>query len=241
MKLKCVIIDDDQFAVDALVSYVEQLANLQVFATYTDPVAALNEIDTTAAIDFIFLDIEMPSLDGLELAKVLRAKTRHLVFTTSHTQHAIAAFDLKASHYLLKPITFAKFALTVTELTVNEANGVKEATPNKKLQVVRGDSKNVYHFIAQEAINYIEAAGNYVIIYTSMQKDPFVTHVALNQVVAALEAEHFIRINKSNVIAKNAIQKVEGSAVILKDGKTLPLGEAYRPAFIAFLNDNLLQ
>lgn len=239
MKFKCIIIDDEQYAVDALTNYIDQLANLQVFAAYTNPVTALHAIKAEDEIDFIFLDIEMPALDGLELAKVLRPKTRYLIFTTSHTTHAITAFDLKASHYLLKPITFAKFALTVTALLDMDTSRVAEVTAKKKLRFLKGDSKNAYHYIDPETITYIEAARNYVVIYTNQEQ--FIAHMGLNHIVTILDPVAFIRINKSNVIAKRAIKKVEGSMIKLINGKSLQLGETYRTTFIAFLNDNLLK
>lgn len=241
MKLKCIVIDDEQYAVDALVGYIEQLENLVVFATYTDPIAALNGINVADEIDLVFLDVEMPGLGGLELAKIIRAKTRYLIFTTSHTQHAITAFDLNASHYLLKPISFAKFALAVTSLLFNEKNRLIEPAARKKLQFLKGDSKGAYHYIDHEAITHIEAARNYVVIYTDKDEEKFVVYMGLNHVTMALDQADFIRVNKSNVIAKAAIKKVEGNVILLKNGKSIQLGETYRTAFIAFLNDNLLK
>jgi two-component system LytT family response regulator len=241
MSLKCIIIDDEQYAVDALVKYIEEIPNLSIYATFTNPIEALSVIKAGDQVDFIFLDIEMPGINGLELAKSLRDKARFLIFTTSHTAHAIAAFDLKASHYLLKPITFSKFALTIADILKD--------TPTHKLvkpllkntpQFIRTDQKNVYHSIDSEKITFIQAAKNYVIIHTN-DTEQHIIHLGLNHIETAIGTTDFIRINRSYIIAKKAIKKVEGNVVSLKNGNSIQLGGVYKAAFNAFINDSLLK
>jgi DNA-binding LytR/AlgR family response regulator len=235
MGLKCIVIDDEQYAVDALVGYINKMPNLKVFATYTSALAAITHIKKEDAIDFIFLDIEMPDLSGLEVAKSLRDKTKFLVFTTGHTNYALQAFNLNATQYLLKPISFAKFAESITYLLKDLA-----VKPDKNmLCFIKADHKNAYHYIDASEIVYVEAAKNYVIIHTPEEK--YITHMGLNHVEAATKSDHFIRINKSNIIAKNAIKKIEGHTIILKNGKTFQLGDVYKPAFQQFLNHSLLK
>ncbi|RZK60242.1 MAG: response regulator transcription factor [Pedobacter sp.] len=235
MKLKCIIIDDEQYAIDALVAYVSKMPNLEVFATYVNPLAALTNIKKEDQIDFIFLDIEMPEITGIELAKSLRDKTKFLIFTTAHTGYALDAFDLNASQYLLKPISFAKFATTIDyilkDLTIN-----KPSTKNELL-FIKADSKNSYHSIDPKEIIYIEAAKNYAIVFTAKEK--YITHMGLSHIEAVLDLNDFIRVNKSNIIAKNAIKKIEGNTIILKNAKTLQIGEVYKSAFQEFLNSSL--
>lgn len=240
MKLKCVIIDDEQYAIDALARYIAKLENLQLISTYNDPINALNMITAEDKIDFIFMDVEMPGLNGIELAKMLRDKVRYLVFTTNYSTHAIEAFQVQANHYLLKPISFAKFALAIGELLENEIKKIPEASKGKKLQFIKGDSKSTYHYIDPEQITYIEAAKNYVIIHTQNVLEEYVTYIGLSQVVKALDPECFIRVNKSNVIAMSAIRKVEGNVILLKNGQIFQLGNTFRPAFLRFLNLHLL-
>lgn len=240
MKFNCVIIDDDQYAIDALADYIFKLEHLELVASYIDPIVALNTIKAEDEFDFIFLDIEMPRLNGLELAQMLRDKAKYLIFTTSHTTHAIDAFDLKASHYLLKPISFAKFALVISSLLGSEIKKNTAYSKNKRLRFIKGDSKSAYQYIDTDLITYIEAAGNYVVIYTENHQQ-HITYMSLNHMVTALEPSDFIRVNKSHVIAKNSIRKVEGNVIYLKNDKTFQLGDTYRSAFITFLNDHLLK
>ena len=240
MGLKCIVIDDEQHAVDALVVYIHKMPNLEVFATYTNPLTALTQIRKEDAIDFIFLDIEMPEISGLELAKSLRDKTKFLVFTTGHSSYALSAFDLHANQYLLKPISFAKFAASVEYILKDVST---HQTPNSTVQntlcFIKADHKNAYHYIDASEIVYIEAAKNYVIIYTTDEQ--YITHMGLNHVENALKPDDFIRVNKSNIITKSAIKKIEGNTIILKSGKNFQLGEVYKPAFQEFLNRSILR
>lgn len=240
MDLKCIVIDDEQHAVDALVSYIHKILNLEVFTTYTNPLTALTQIRKEDAIDFIFLDIEMPEISGLELAKSLRDKTKFLIFTTGHSSHALSAFDLNANQYLLKPISFAKFAASVDYILkdVSSHQTPNLAIPNT-LCFIKADQKNAYHYIDATEIIYVEAAKNYVIIYTA--EEQYITHMGLNHVENALKPDDFIRINKSNIIAKSAIKKIEGHTIILKNGKDFQLGSTYKPAFQEFLNRSILR
>ncbi|WP_379090879.1 LytR/AlgR family response regulator transcription factor [Pedobacter sp. UC225_65] len=247
MDLKCIIIDDDQYAIDALVKYVNEIPGLTVHQTFLKPLEALISIDEQ--VDFIFLDIEMPEISGLELAESLRSKTKFLIFTTSHPSYALKAFDLNASQYLLKPISFSKFALTINFLLKNSHESHKaeqelkdqQAVPTKKIQLqfIKADQKYTYHYINPDDIIYVAAAKNYVVIHTA--KEQFVTHMGLNHIDAALSKDDFIRISKSYLIAKNAIKKIEGSNVKLKNCDIeFQIGSVYRPAFIDFMNSSML-
>lgn len=239
MSLKCIIIDDEQYAIDALVGYVEKLPDLSVFATYSSALAALTTIKKEDHIDFIFLDIEMPEISGLELAKSLRDKAKFLIFTTGHPSHALTAFDLNANQYLLKPITFGKFATTIDFILKDVGNHrTMQPTSNSKLRFIKADNKNAYHYIDSTEILHISAAKNYSIIYTA--REQFVTYMGLSYVETAVDPADFIRINKSTIIAKKTIRKIEGHTIILTNDKSFQLGDIYKPAFKAFLNESLL-
>ncbi len=237
MNLKCIIIDDEEYAIDALAGYINQINYLNLYAAYTNPVDAINSIRKEDEIDFIFLDIEMPELDGLSLAKLLRNKTKYLIFTTGHPNHAIEAFDLKVDHYLLKPISFAKFALTISEI-VAEASF---STSQIQLKFIKGDSKSSYHYIDYNNIICIEAARNYVIIHTNQNAEQFITYMGLNHVEQSLDNTEFIRVNKSYIIAKKAIKKVDGNTIKLINEKIISIGITYKTKFNLFLNNNLMK
>ncbi len=240
MSLKCIVIDDQQYAIDAMVRYIGDMPNMVVSKTFTKPLVALESITPADEIDFIFLDIEMPGISGLELAKSLRAKTRFLVFTTSHDKHALTAFQLQANQYLLKPISFAKFALTVNAIlkTAAISNTLTLPAQQNKLQFIKAEYKNSFHYIDPSEILYVQAAKNYVIINTDNEQ--FVTHVGLNNIENALATKDFIRISKSYIIAKNAIRKIEGNNIKLRNSETLQIGRTYKPTFVNFMKENMI-
>jgi len=239
MSLKCIVIDDQQYAIDAMVRYIGDMPNMVVIKTFTKPLVALESISIADEIDFIFLDIEMPGISGLELAKSLRGKTRFLVFTTSHDKHALTAFQLQANQYLLKPISFAKFALTVNAILKTAAiNTLALPTQQNQLQFIKAEYKNTFHYIDPSEILYVQAAKNYVIINTDHEQ--FVTHVGLNNIENALATKDFIRISKSYIIAKNAIKKIEGNSIKLRNSETLQIGRTYKPTFVNFMKENMI-
>lgn len=238
---KCILIDDEQYAIDALSSYVDAIPDLEVFATYTDPVLALSELPKQDAVDFIFLDIEMPGISGLELAKELRDRCRFLIFTTGHPSYAVEAFEVKADHYLLKPITLAKFALTVNKF-LNQAEPSVVSPPNgkRKLQFIKADQKHSYHFVDEDDINAIVADKNYVYVHT-ISGETYDVHLSLSQIEKALGQDKFIRINKSTVIAKVQIKKIEGDRITLRDGESYVLGATFKKEFQDFMQAHLLR
>lgn len=114
--LNCVIIDDERFAVHAIEKYIELLPKINVVASYTNSQLALEKITADDEVDMLFMDIDMPMLSGIDLAKAVRAKTKKLIFTTAHSKYAFDAFEVEADAFLLKPFTFSKFAITVNRL-----------------------------------------------------------------------------------------------------------------------------
>ncbi|TDO22348.1 LytR/AlgR family response regulator transcription factor [Pedobacter duraquae] len=242
MELKCVIIDDEQYAIDALSEYIHRMPQLTFCKGYTDPLMAMAELSGSDCIDFIFTDIEMPGITGLTLARQLRSCCRFLIFTTGHPSYALDAFDLRADHYLLKPITFVKFVSVIDNLIKNIGAPVQAAALSpSKLHFIKADHKNAYHFLDGQTIVSVEADRNYVRIYTTIQKEPFEVHLGLIQVEEALGSVEFIRINKSTVIAKQYIKMIQGNQITLKDGKSYSLGKTFKSDFEDFINQHILK
>ncbi len=242
MDFRCVIIDDEQYAIDALAGYIDKMPQLQLFKGFTDPLKAMAEISSEDKIDFIFTDIEMPGITGIALAKQLRHRCRFLIFTTGHSNYALDAFDVGADQYLLKPITLSRFASVISEVLRNVKQVFREESAQaNKLQFIKADQKNAYHFIDEQTIVSVEADRNYVRIYTTLETKPFDVHMGLNQVEEALASNDFIRINKSTMIAKKYIKKIEGSLIKLTDGKSYILGATFKASFSEFLSQHMLK
>lgn len=235
MALKCIIIDDEQYSIDALSKYVGNMDNLEIHSTYTDPFDALLGIAKEAGVDFIFLDVEMPGMNGVELAKQIRNKCRYLVFTTGHASYAIDAFSVRADQYLLKPVTMKNFAIAVTDLIAADLRvNTKNSIEPKRLSL-KTNQKNTYRFVNENEIIVAVADRNYVSLFTSAEKKEITVHMGISHFMDVLDKELFLRINKSTIISKRYIKESHGDDIIMLDGRIFKVGSTYREKFRGFL------
>ncbi|WP_443936692.1 LytR/AlgR family response regulator transcription factor [Pedobacter sp. MW01-1-1] len=242
MNLKCVVIDDEQHAIEVLTDHIAEMPGLSLFKTFTSPIQALTEITVEDEIDLLFMDIDMPGINGIELAKNIREKSKYLIFTTAHPDYALQAFDVQSDQYLLKPISFAKFALGIDRILKKESNsprsGVREADIPTALYI-KGDHKYAFSNIAIDGILYIKALQNYIQIIT--HGETHTTYLTLKEIEKALENHAFIRVNKSNIVAKSAIKKVDGNIIRLVNNEMIQIGEGYKETFFAYVQNSLLK
>ncbi len=242
MNLKCVVVDDEQHAIEVLTDHIAEMPGLTLIKTFTSPVQALTEITMQDEIDLLFMDIDMPGINGLELAKSIREKSKYLIFTTAHPDYALQAFDVQSDQYLLKPISFAKFALGIDRILKKEATNVLNV-PKEVEQVsalyIKGDHKYAFSNIAIEEILYIKALQNYIQIIT--RTETHTTYLTLKEIEKALENHSFIRVNKSNIVAKSAIKKVDGNIIRLINNEMIQIGEGYKEAFFSYVQSFLLK
>src|SRR3982751_5913068 len=141
--INCIIVDDEQHAIDILVHYVKQTPHLNLVATTTNPIEAL-QIVATQKIDLIFLDIQMPELSGMDLIKAINGKAK-VILTTAYSEFAIEGFDLEVVDYLLKPVRFPRFLSAVQKAVkaINEKNTLPETDidPEEDYIFVKTESK----------------------------------------------------------------------------------------------------
>lgn len=131
--IKCIIIDDEQFSINAILKYIKQTPWLETAGIYTDPRLAIEKILPGNNVDLFLMDIDMPLLSGIELAGMLRHKAKKLVFTTAHSEYAFNTFEVKADAYLLKPYSFLTFYTTIERL-FQQAN--RELLRDKKPRTI---------------------------------------------------------------------------------------------------------
>lgn len=242
MNLKCIVIDDEQHAIEVLTDHIAEMPGLTVFKTFTSPVEALREISVDDEVDLLFMDIDMPGINGIELAKNIRDKVKYLIFTTAHPDYALQAFDVQSDQYLLKPISFAKFALGIDRILKKETNNAKAATTEAEQPAalyIKGDHKYAFSNITIDEILYIKALQNYIQIVT--KSEIHTTYLTLKEIEKALETGAFIRVNKSNIVAKSAIKKVDGNIIRLVNNEMIQIGEGYKDTFFAYVQSSLLK
>lgn len=233
MKLKCVIVDDEPLAADLLKSYALQTPFLQLLGTYNSAIDALSVINEQK-VDLIFLDINMPKINGVEFSKTLPSAIK-VIFTTAYDQYAIDGFKVNALDYLLKPISYGDF--------LQAANRALEwFRPNTDASAA--DSifvKSGYRIEKLEYNNilYIENQKDYVKFYLEDQQDPVSSLMSIQQLSEKLPADVFMRVHRSFIVNLNKIKTVERNCIIF--GKAyIPVSDTYRSEFNRFLDKKFI-
>ncbi|RQO75672.1 DNA-binding response regulator [Pedobacter sp. KBW06] len=229
--IRCLVLDDEQHAVDLLVSYIKRVPFLELAYSSTDPLEALAFLNT-ADVDLIFSDIEMPELSGLEFTKALRGK-HHVVFTTAYSKFAMEGFEHDVLDFLLKPIIFPRF-LKSAQKAMTLMSGLdkpKGEEERKDYFFVKTEQKGKLIKINFDEIDYVEGMRNYVGIY----KNGELVQALMNMkdLESLLPMAQFVRVHNSYIIRISRIQMIEGNVVRLKNvNGAIPIGITYKNAFM---------
>lgn len=229
--LTCIIVDDEPLAVRLLVSYAEKTPDLNLLASFTDSINAINAIKAQQP-DLLFLDIQMPNIDGMELAHSLPEATR-VVFTTAFKEYAFESYEVNALDFLLKPVRYNKFLAAVEkarkQLQPSPAPQLQQ--PNTVFIRVDGEWRNV----AVEQIIYVNGMKDYVMFYLDGEPKPLVTHLTMKAVEEMLPRDRFLRIHRSYIIAVDKIQKVDRNDCVYIGREVIHIPDGYLPAFKSFM------
>lgn len=232
--IRCVIVDDKPLAVDILKDYVSKIPFMELIDSTTNPLEALNLV-LEGNIDLIFLDIQMPELNGLQLMKIVQEKCK-VILTTAYSEYAVEGFENDAIDYLLKPISFERFYKSAlkAQLAINQKNppvATGQLPPVQEKEISSIFVKTEYKLVRIDIsdILYVEGMQNYVIIHTLKEK--VMCLQSMKKTEEQLPASAFIRVHKSYIIALNKINSVERSRIYIA-GQIIPLGDVYRNAFL---------
>ncbi len=227
-KYKCLVVDDEYMAGLLLEEYIKNLPQLELVKICQNGLQAL-EMVNRERIDILFLDIQMPQLNGIELVNCLQYNTA-IIFTTAFSEHAVEGFKLDVVDYLLKPFALDRFVLAVNKAIRYLNSGPAQDTPAKDHFFVKTSGKWVK--IIYDEIFFIEGLKEYVNIHHG--KEMTVTFQALKNLETLLPVADFKRIHKSYIINIRKIKSVEGNQVEIKE-KKLPIGSTYREDFFGVL------
>jgi two-component system LytT family response regulator len=237
--IQCLIIDDEQPAINIIAAYVEKVPYLNLVATTTDPLEGLSLINEKE-IDLIFLDIQMPGLTGLEFVKAINGKCK-VIFTTAYNQYALEGFDLDVIDYLLKPVPFPRF-LKATQKAKDliGQQSAPQVAPQEDFIIIQGDSKGKLIKIEIDEIDYIEGMRNYVAIICGDRK--VLSLMNMKDLEESLSSKKFIRVHKSFIVPIANIAAIDGNAITLKRNNKaeIIIGNVYRPAFIEIMRSKMI-
>ena len=225
--MKCIAIDDEPLALKVIKDYVDKVPYLNLEGTFDNPFEALQYL-SQQSVDIVFIDINMPGLNGLDLIRSLR-KISNVVFTTAYSEYAIDGFELDATDYLLKPFSFERFLRAVNKCNRLEVPQNSESASNKFPNFIFVNSEHRMIKVMISEIYYIEGFKEYVKIYTG-EDQPILTIRSLKSFEEQLEPNSFIRIHKSYIIAIDKIQDIRHGKVKVND-KYLPIGDTYKEIF----------
>ena len=233
--LRCIVVDDEPLAVKMLEGFVERTPFLELAGSFNDPVLALSEIRTLAP-ELVFLDIQMPDLDGLELSRMLPPRTR-VIFTTAFKQYAFESYEVSALGFLLKPIRYQKFLEAAEKarewFALKEAAAAPVTSAEKTSVFLKVDG--VLRKVELADIQYVEGMKDYVMFHLASARQPLVTHLTMKAVEEMLPPEHFMRIHRSFIVGLSHIASVTPQADVNVGDALLHVSEGYRPAFDAYL------
>ena len=237
--INCIVIDDEQHAIDLLVTHIKQTPFLKLVTTFNNPLDALRLLNSNKGekIDLLFLDINMPELSGIEFIGLLN-QNYYVILTTAYKEFALASYEYNVIDYLLKPIFFPRFLKSVSKVQ-DEIVQIKNSKPveletGSDFFFIKTEHKGKHLKIAFEEIDYIESLKNYVAIYRG--KGKILALMTMKSLEDILPKSKFVRIHYSFMIAVERITMIEGNMVTLKGcEKTIPIGITYKERFFDML------
>ncbi len=229
MTLKCIIIDDEPLAIDLLKSYVQKTPFLELAGTFDNALSAINTINDNH-IDVLFLDINMPQINGLEFSKMVSSNTR-IIFTTAYDQYAIESFRLNALDYLLKPINYTDF-LQAANKALEWFKLTDTGQSTTSIFIKSGYRMEKVDF---DNILYIENQKDYVKFHLESQKEPISSLMSMQSLEEKLPGKIFMRVHRSFIVNLDKIKTIERNCIVF--GKEyIPISESYKARFMEFLN-----
>jgi DNA-binding LytR/AlgR family response regulator len=230
-KINCLIVDDEPLALTLMENYIKRIPFLELKGKCLSAFEALEKMEEHK-IDLIFLDIQMPDLNGVEFSKLVQEKVK-VIFTTAFTHYAIEGYKVNAIDYLLKPFSFEEFfkaaekAKSLIELLNN-----KPPPPGRNFIFVKSEHRQIK--IDMDDVLYFEGFKDYVKIWIRSQPKPVLSLMSLKSLEEELDADKFMRIHRSYIVSLDKIQSVERGQIII-NGERITVADQYKEKFSAFM------
>lgn len=236
--IRCAVVDDEPLALGLMASYVKKTPFLELVGAYSSAVQAMQEMHDHP-VDLIFLDIQMPELNGLDYSRMIPQQTR-VVFTTAFNQYALDGYKVNALDYLLKPISYPDFLQAANKAQewfklVEQSKQPEKTEKEEEIQsiFVKSDYKLIQ--IELKNILYVEGLKDYVKIYEENATRPVMSLMSMKAMEDMLPSDRFIRVHRSYIVQKEKIRIIEHNRIVF--GNTyIPIGDSYKQSFQDFLN-----
>ncbi|MEZ5038785.1 MAG: LytTR family DNA-binding domain-containing protein [Saprospiraceae bacterium] len=237
MILSCLLVDDEPLARKVIEEYVCDHPNLKLIASCKTAIDA-NEILHSETVDLLFLDINMPRLNGISFLRTIENPPK-VIIVTAYREFAVEGFELAVSDYLLKPVSFERFLRAINRVLSERKAGAKlpistQSVPENSdaCLFIRVEHKLVK--IELESILFLKAYGNYV-NFQLLSGKRYSTKRSLHEFEAILPSRHFIKVHRSYIISFDHIESLEGNLLLLK-GQRIQISRQYRAAVLERMN-----
>jgi len=227
MQLKCLIVEDEKLAQDVLKKYISLIPSLQLIQCCNNASEAISYLHSHK-VDLIFLDINMPELNGIEFLKTLQ-HLPYVIITTAYSEYALEGYEYSVSDYLLKPIRYERFVKAVNKVIDLEKKQLSDTIDKKSEEVdefIFIKEENTVHKLEFSQLLYIQAFGNYVKIFKIDEK-VIVARITLTELESQLPDLLFLRTHKSYIVAIRLIEKIKNNEIFIQN-KIIPLGNTYK-------------
>lgn len=231
MGMNILLVDDNQIAISTLKQLASQIKDAAVVGECANAMEAYNFLQKQS-VDLLLLDIEMPGMTGLELAKNLGNKRPVIVFTTSKKEYAAEAFELNVADYIVKPVTPARFIQAIDKARELIQSNKEEVEMGSDEFIFIRDSNIVRRLLVTDIL-FAEAMGDYVKLHTTQKF--YAIHTTLKAVEERLPSRQFIRVHRSYIVAIAKIDSIQDGALVIQ-GKPIPVADAYRAALNKRMN-----
>jgi DNA-binding LytR/AlgR family response regulator len=232
MEINCIIIEDERPAIEILTHYIGQVEFLKLKGIYQNPVLSMPMINAKE-IDLIFLDINLPTISGLDFIRTAKPSAG-IILTTAHAEFAVPSFELEVVDFLLKPFAYDRFLKSINRfLKLRNLGQLPQPVETKKddgFIFVKSNKKMVKVFLHE--ILYIEAQKNYLMIVT--QQESLSLYQSISQMAERLPSDLFLRIHRSYIVAINHVSAFTHTAVTVNN-KEIPIGKHFLKEAIAIL------
>lgn len=233
--MNCVVIDDDKLSRKVVESYIDRTDYLNLIASYSSAIEAINDIKKNDPIDLIFLDVEMPEMSGMEFMNSLNT-TPQIIIISAKEQYALEAFEYDVSDYLLKPISYSRFFKAVNKVNSRIEKKQNEIVIHEKNEIFIKSNSTLVR-LNYDDILWVEALENYVVVNTFTDK--YTIHFTMKAIEDKMPSNRFARIHRSYVVNLKKIEMIEDNSVIIStDGgtKSIPIGKSYREKLMGDIN-----
>jgi len=238
MKLRTIAIDDEPLALRLVSDYIEKTHFLELVGQFDNPLDAMDYL-ATGSVDLIFVDIQMPDLNGIEFTRSIEGSQK-IIFTTAYEKYAVEGFKLNAIDYLLKPFSYEEFlkaAQKARKQTELETSALSTIEANNQFLFLKSEYK--IRRINFNDIQYVEGLKDYIKVFIAGDEKPILSLNSMKSLEQKLPEEKFMRVHRSFIVNLDRIDTIERSRIIF--GKIyIPVSDQYKEKFQEYLDKNFL-